>query len=573
MAKGGLKGRPEPDDGSGGDGGGDGGGVQVADTWIFLGDSLTDNGLFHDLSSDFLSVTAPFQTDGTDYSDSFTNGIVYADTWMKLNGTAEADYINLALGGAEATGVKKVSSYINKYSNLTASNGQTFSIVETETPQVNDPGSVYDGALLAGWDINLAGQTARYLEYYEDDPNSFTTASIFIGANDLAKFEFNIFDYLLFGQVDRFARDIADAIEDSARLLVADGVDRIVLNTMPIARLFYAWDQADPLERDIGDDLVNSTTSAILDAANRLRADGIEVEVIRIDRISYELNYDQETFGFGTVEPYLLGYGGDPVWHETSPGVFEPSFTLNPDRGDWRMDQRLFYDEIHPTEAMHDVLAVFSHESLTSNVIFGNNSGNNLRGSGSDDLIMGRDGVDQIDGRAGNDVILAGRGSDTVEGGTGSDLVIGGSGNDTLRGGDQADLLAGGPGTDWMEGGKGNDLLIGGHDGDTMLGNAGADIFLFIEDDLTADNDTNGGSVDGGGGNDTLWLVLTPETAALLGETPSTADLASLDLTVSSVEEVVVFSYTEFEEFKLAAALPDSDLDARLVEGDLWGVA
>ena len=52
--------------------------------WIIFGDSLSDNGLSHDLAGSFVSIEVPFQTNLADYSQSYTNGTVYADTWMEL---------------------------------------------------------------------------------------------------------------------------------------------------------------------------------------------------------------------------------------------------------------------------------------------------------------------------------------------------------------------------------------------------------------------------------------------------------------------------------------------------------
>lgn len=537
--------------------------------WIILGDSLSDNGLFHDLASAFLTNEVPFQTDHTNYSQSFTNGTVYADTWMELSGVEDDSYLNFALGGADATDVSLIGEYIAEYSGLVAQNGDIFSIVTDQNPVITDPESPYFGAILAEWDINLAGQVNRYFEYFDDDPEAYTTASIFIGANDLSRFEFNIFDYLLFGQVEEFADEIAGSIEAAARRLADDGVDQIVLNTLPIAQLFYAWEDANFLERAIGKDLVEATSNAILDAGARLQNDGIETEVIRIDILSHDLNYDAETFGFGTVQPVLLGYGGDPEWVETSEGsgVYEPIFAQNPNAGEWRVDQRLFYDEIHPTEALHDVLAVFSHEYVTSDVLVGSGSDNTLWTAATDDLVLGLDGDDDLRMRRGDDVAIGGRGDDRIDGNNGSDVLIGGQGNDSLTGGRGSDLLAGSAGSDLLKGSSGSDILIGGTDGDVMRGGSEHDQFIFIEDVLTAADDVNGGSMNGGRGNDKLWLVLSDETLLALGTDASSQDLATLGLTVSRIEMFEVIDYAALDALSF-----DGNLGDRLDEAQLWGL-
>jgi phospholipase/lecithinase/hemolysin len=537
--------------------------------WIVFGDSLSDNGLFHDLTSAFLTYEVPFQTDLTDYSQSFTNGSVYADTWMGLSGVEGASYLNLALGGADANGVSLIGDYITEYSGLTAQNGDVFSIVTEQHPVITDPVSPYFGAALDKWDINLLGQVDRYLEYFDDDPDAYTAASISIGANDLAKFEFNIFDYLLFGQVDEFAVEVADAIESGARRLADDGVDRIILNTLPVAQLFYAWDNANSLERHVGEDLIETTNLAIHATGSRLQADGIKTEVIRIDYLSHDLNYDPASFGFGTAEPVILGYGGDPVWVESDAesGVYEPKFAINPSAGGWRIDQRLFYDEIHPSAALHGVLGIFSHESTTSQVTLGNAGANVQRTGSGTDLVLAHDGDDDVKLRGGDDVALGGRGADRIAGNKGSDLLMGGGDGDTLIGGRGADLLAGGPGTDALRGAGGGDILIGGTDDDFIAGGRGNDQFIFVESALTAADDMDGGVIVGGRGNDKLWLVLSGETLLALGTDASAEDLAALGLTVRGVEQFEVLDYAALDALTF-----DDHLGARFEEAQLWGV-
>ncbi len=537
--------------------------------WIIFGDSLSDNGLFGELASQFLTIDVPFQTPLTDYSQSFTNGAVYADTWMALRGVAPGNYINLALGGADATGVSLVGEYIVEYSNLMAQDGSIFSIVTDQNPVITDPASPYFGAALSDWDINLTGQVDRYLEFFEDDPTAYTTASIAIGANDLSRFEVNFLDYLLFGQVEDFADDIGYSIEANARRLVEDGVDRIILNTLPVAELFYAWDGANFLERAIGEDLVDATNLAIREAGARLKTDGMEVEVIRIDVLSHDLNTDAATFGFGTVEPAILGFGGDPIWVETFEGseIYEPVFTQNPNADDWRLDQRLFYDEIHPTEALHDVLAIYSQEFVTSEVTFGDAGANEVRTSKVDDLVLSLDGKDTVFLQRGADVALGGRGDDWIAGNKGADILIGGSGDDTLLGGFGGDVLAGGEGVDLLKGSVGADILIGGTDGDDMRGGTGNDQFIFIEDILTAANDVNGAMMDGGLGNDTLWIVLSEQTLLDLGTDASVQDLTTLGLTVRRIEQIEVI-----DQDALDALTFDGIPGQLLQEAQLWGL-
>lgn len=76
--------------------------------------------------------------------------------------------------------------------------------------------------------------------------------------------------------------------------------------------------------------------------------------------------------------------------------------------------------------------ALTAHEIvlLSSTVIQGDKSNNNLKGTGGNDTLDGGAGNDTLDGGAGNDILNGGAGQDTLIGGSGSDTLIGGTGSD-----------------------------------------------------------------------------------------------------------------------------------------------
>ena len=64
--------------------------------------------------------------------------------------------------------------------------------------------------------------------------------------------------------------------------------------------------------------------------------------------------------------------------------------------------------------------------------INGDDKGNTLRGTNSNDDIEGRGGDDRLFGRAGNDDIEGGDGNDVLDGGSGRNDLEGGLGNDVF---------------------------------------------------------------------------------------------------------------------------------------------
>lgn len=179
-----------------------------------------------------------------------------------------------------------------------------------------------------------------------------------------------------------------------------------------------------------------------------------------------------------------------------------------------------------------------------ADLLFGTPSADSMRGVDGDDVIFGADGDNALYGESGADTLYGGVGTDRVFGGTGNDILSGGGGHDFLYGGEGNDELYADAGDDYLSGGYGTDVLIGGEGSDTLMGgladdrlfggggndrldggegsdhsfaNEGDDIGTFV----SASNGAGVDYYDGGSGEDTLRLELTPvqlESAEINGE-------------------------------------------------------
>ena len=148
----------------------------------------------------------------------------------------------------------------------------------------------------------------------------------------------------------------------------------------------------------------------------------------------------------------------------------------------------------------------------------------------SDDMWPGttdNSGDDYVDGLAGVDVIAGGAGNDTLEGGADSDTLYGGIQSDTAaeRTDPGNDELSGGSGNDTLYGGAGNDELSGGSGVDAMHGDDGDDMIYADLQDASTDT----ANITGGDGDDTLSFM---KSAAGInnGATPAAAYTVSADI-------------------------------------------
>ncbi|MDU8910996.1 SGNH/GDSL hydrolase family protein [Aestuariicoccus sp. MJ-SS9] len=549
---------------------------------VIFGDSLSDNGNFNALAAEFLLrddngepiYSVPFQYDGggsvrTYDTRAFTDGTVYADTLARLL-SLDANYENYAFGGAQALGSRFGAGYIQDYSNLSYATyeGGTapFSIVEDT-----------DAALAAygEFDINLAAQVDRYLADTSGIVEPGTLAILNIGANDLGEFDTSLLNILL-GGVDEFARDIGNEIETQVLRLLGAGVDTIALYRLPVAEFFVGFDDLAFYEEPVARDLIDAVNNEIDDAERSLLVAGVDVQLVRLDTMSKELMVDMATYGFLARGPYLYGYSGDPRWVETSPGVIEPVFEVNASAAQYRPEQILFFDEIHPSGAMHDMLAVFSNLTVARDETLGSTSANVFDLTGADDFVIARDGADVANLGAGNDVALGGTGNDSLRGDEGSDLLIGGKGGDNLQGGDGSDFLTGSSGNDTLAGGADPDILIGDLGNDTAYGNRGDDIFIYFEEELRGGSGAATDFYQGGAGEDTLLVFLSEMAGVVQTASTNSVELSFEDgstLTTVGIENIILHNGlpedldSPINDLSLA-----EDLWARYDDGQLWGV-
>jgi|GEM_PF-2021407 len=136
-----------------------------------------------------------------------------------------------------------------------------------------------------------------------------------------------------------------------------------------------------------------------------------------------------------------------------------------------------------------------------NNTVFG--------GEGHDDIYAGS-GNDSIEGNDGNDYIDAGDGDNVVKGGLGSDTIYTGNGNDVIWAGIAANTLTAGP--DWIDSGAGNDLIYGSTGADTIFAGSGNDTIHGGDgnDYIHAGNSTGlfdgSESIDAGAGDDYIFF-------------------------------------------------------------------
>lgn len=217
------------------------------------------------------------------------------------------------------------------------------------------------------------------------------------------------------------------------------------------------------------------------------------------------------------------------------------------------------------TVAITDDEAVCCRDDQTLNVLTSGNDGplggcssgsccvvalagnDNVWVGGGDDTLLGREGSDTLYGGVGDDVVVGGVGADWLSGGNDDDVILGGEGIDRIVGDDGHDVIHGGADDDFLWGKNGDDQLWGGGGDDVIdegiysgaevaLPGPGADLVdlgsgddqLFILDLCEVEA---GEDLDGGSGNDTLWL---PDGLTLTDVTSAGATVTSFE-TISSI--------------------------------------
>jgi Ca2+-binding RTX toxin-like protein len=476
---------------------------------VFFGDSLTDNGNLFALTGGF---PPPPYVQGR-----FSNGPTYAEILPWLVGVPA---VNVAFGGAEA---------------------------------VTDP---TDSPLQRA--TNLDAQLATYLGGLPTGGAPDGTAAVInIGNNDYLRIPPTATPAEIGARVEAVLGTVAGA----AQTLLASGVDKIILFTLPSVAVTPLGATLPPAQRAGAVAVVEAHNAGLHQLAAGLAAGGVDVEVVDIFRLANELAADKETFGFAVTDQQLiLNPGADP-------------------------DTFAFFDDIHPTREAHEVQAIFAATSLAADRVTLLDAGSDhVSGSRGADLVFAGAGDDVIRAGAGDDTVFAGTGDDTVVAGFGDDLVAGGGGDDHLFGGLGSDLLAGNRGNDCLHGGLGDDALIAGGGADLLFGGFGDDLLYFDE---TAGM-TCTGLADGGLGRDVLFLTVTAETYASASFQDDLADLVDgyrpfrgfgsgefdeLGLALRGIERIEI-AVDDILVFAAGAPAPsvDADLARLLTDADLWGL-
>ena len=466
---------------------------------VYFGDSLTDDHNLQDLC--LLIVDPSVIADLLGPTGALSNGPTHASQTADLLGV---EWHNYAVIAAEVDGVQEMETIAAQFAL------DSDYIVGPDSPDLDT-------------DINLAAQIDRYLEDMLGQDLSDTTAMMMIGAND-----YNNID-LEARRILREVRDKLDAViagimAEAVRLAEA-GVEQImIMDLPPVSFLAGLADFNDANER-LADAVFKIHNRKLELAVEKLADTGVLVEVFDTTTLAHALVEDPEGFGF--IAPFTALF--------TDPEVAAA----------YDADQIFAWDNLHPTTAVHAVIAAANAFSLAGGTTTRLNNRSNIHeGGDTNDLIAALGGADTVHAGAGDDIVLGGSGNDTLYGEAGDDLLSGGSGRDRLYGGAGNDILGGGPGNDRLVGDAGDDVLIDGLGSDVARGGIGNDIFIHTEATLIGGTPGDSDTFHGGPGDDELILVLSSDSYAALatdleGEDPTDA-LASLGITITGIETITV---------------------------------
>lgn len=537
-----------------------------ADRIVFFGDSLTDAGAVFDLASQIL--VSPTILESAGYAGVLSNGPVYSQT---LPGLLGLDSIVYAIGGARAIGERPFYKALGL-------NGPDPSL-EPDNPVSGLFQSGLDTEFVQTvllYDTNLDAQVARFVV---NEANSLyegtTIASFLIGLNDFGSIDPDSPD-LLNEAIILVQGVLSQTFAAAQSTIELGGVDGLIFYSYPTGEFLPSAAELDPETLTSLNSLIEYHTLVLKLFASKFSADGIPSTVIELGQITREIDADMGTFGFLEKGPVLLGDATDPqILPPNSPDDL-PTFVFpeNPEVADVPVDKILFYDFLHPTTALHDVLAVFSQASLTKETHFLDDLANFHVATTAGDFALSKGGDDLLVLGEGDDIGLGGLGDDIVSGSWGADIVSGGSGNDSLYGGFGEDLLSGGSEDDLINGGDGNDFIIDGLGSDIVFAGSGSDVLLWKEGEspnaLTGSQDMFAGGI----GEDTLYLILTEQTKVglasdMVERTPweieaGAWNLASIGIKAIGIEDVVIID--GLDEIANVSS-------TTLQQVDLWGFA
>lgn len=470
---------------------------------IYFGDSLSDDGNLFAVSEGLIDESLRNSIDSP--NGEISNGIVHSEYTPALLGE-DGNSFNYAVAGAMAIGSYTLGQFVEDegYSDLL--------LVPEDDPALD-------------FDINLGAQVDRFSSDFANADLSDMTGFILIGANDYSGFKSG-----------EPAEVITEALQTMFQVLGAtlgaaldlsnQGMGTVVIATLPTSDFFPVNADLDPTIQALADLLFKANNWLLGAGADALSAHGHNVEII--DTAAFADALQDDPSAFGLIAP-LTGTlsDGDPALLDQ----YDP-------------DQIAFYDSVHPTTATHGMLGSYYAYCLENDPTLLDDGANRLAVGGGDNLVFAY---------AGNDVVAAAAGADQVFGGTGRDILLGGAQDDLLSGGSDHDRLFGGTGQDVLDGDEGNDTLRGGFGGDVLidglgddrlLGGFGDDVFIFTETSLIGGDGPDQDVMQGGAGHDTLYLALSQDTLAaigddLIGPNPEAA-LLSLGITIDGIEDIVV---------------------------------
>ena len=489
-------------------------------TLVFFGDSLSDPGNLFDLGAGLIADELRNQIAGP--TQSVSDGEVFAEYLADLLNPDSV--LNYAIAGAEAAGTQTLADLV------VASGFEDDLLVPLDDPALDV-------------DINIGAQIDRFMEDHPVAPLTDFTAVLLAGGNDYSGIDPSD-PAAAFAEVLAQLAATTGAILSAANTLAQAGVGAVQVIALPPASFFPSAAGLAPSELFLAE-LVFGAHNTILE--NWVPALGGAVELISLDPLIQALQDDAESFGF--LAPLTAELTADD-------GAILDQFDA---------DQVAFYDDIHPSTALHGVIAKFLEtQGQVGDVVLGNDFGS-ITGAGSGGgLIFGLGGADLIFGGAAVDVVFGGSDTDELVGLGSADILAAGSGDDEVYAGDGADIVAGGSGADILAGQDGADLIIDGLGSDQAFGGSGDDAFIFQQNTLIGGTGSDSDLFVGGSGTDTLYLVLDAATADIVGDTVSMGELAALGITAFGIENIEVLRGRE--------ALNDLTGVNGLADADLWGL-
>lgn len=138
-----------------------------------------------------------------------------------------------------------------------------------------------------------------------------------------------------------------------------------------------------------------------------------------------------------------------------------------------------------------------------------------INGSRGGDSILGYGGHDILRGEDGSDSLVGGRGNDKLHGDLASDVLHGGAGNDVMYGEQGPDTLIDTRGRNRLSGSKKEDRVVGSG---PLVSGGGSNDFLNLRSHTRTPDDTPGGDIRGGYGDDLLVHEGTGEVSGGSGD-------------------------------------------------------